>query len=157
LKACKIEELPEGLHAVFISHNHFDHLDASSIYALNERYGRRLQWFVPAGTAELVRRCAGATEIMDNVHEMVWWEERPLRETNVSVVMTPANHGSRRTLLNENEALWGSWAVVGRKGRFWFGGDTAYCDVFRQIGEFGPFDLAAIPIGAYYPRRAKCI
>jgi N-acyl-phosphatidylethanolamine-hydrolysing phospholipase D len=34
--------------------------------------------------------------------------------------------------------------------RFWFAGDTGYCPVFKEIGErCGPFDLAAIPIGAY--------
>jgi len=37
--------------------------------------------------------------------------------------------------------------------KFWFGGDTAYSDVFKQIGKkFGPIDLSAIPIGAYNPR-----
>ena len=54
---------------------------------------------------------------------------------------------------NAPKALWGSWAVFGpddedRGGSFWFGGDTAYCDTFKQIGKkLGPFDLAAIPIG----------
>ncbi|XP_050760540.1 N-acyl-phosphatidylethanolamine-hydrolyzing phospholipase D isoform X3 [Gymnogyps californianus] len=34
-----------------------------------------------------------------------------------------------------------------------FGSDTGYCVAFEQIGKrFGPFDLAAIPIGAYEPR-----
>ena len=38
--------------------------------------------------------------------------------------------------------------------KFWFGGDTAYSDVFEQIGRrFGPFNLSAIPIGAYNPRK----
>jgi N-acyl-phosphatidylethanolamine-hydrolysing phospholipase D len=54
-------------------------------------------------------------------------------------------------MLDRNKVLWGSWAVIGAKengGRFWFGGDTAYCDVFEQIGRrLGPFDIAAIPIG----------
>lgn len=32
-------------------------------------------------------------------------------------------------------------------------GDTAYCSVFKTIGEhLGPFDFSAIPIGAYEPR-----
>ena len=48
--------------------------------------------------------------------------------------------------------LWGSWAVLGPKTRFWFGGDTGYCEAFKQIGDkYGPFDIAAIPIGNYQP------
>ena len=73
-----------------------------------------------------------------------------------SIVFTPTNHYSRRGLLDENVALWGSFAVLGKHGnRFWFGGDTAYCEVFKQIGKkFGPFQLSAIPIGSYAPRAA---
>ena len=93
------------------------------------------------------------------------------------IVMTPSNHGCRRGLFDEDKALWGGWAVIGPKHkyilcerirnlksekknisclyyyvRFWFGGDTAYSDVFEQIGRrLGPFDISAIPIGAYYP------
>lgn len=34
-----------------------------------------------------------------------------------------------------------------------FVGDTGYCSGFKEIGqEYGPFDLATIPIGAYEPR-----
>jgi len=42
--------------------------------------------------------------------------------------------------------------------KFYFGGDTGYCPAFKQIGDkYGPFTLAAIPIGAYEPREVlKC-
>ena len=65
------------------------------------------------------------------------------------ITFTPANHWSRRGLFDRNKVLWGSWAVVDDSGKsFWFAGDTAYADVFQQIGnKFGGFDLAAIPIG----------
>jgi len=37
--------------------------------------------------------------------------------------------------------------------RAFFAGDTAYCPTFEIIGkEYGPFDFAAIPTGAYEPR-----
>lgn len=42
---------------------------------------------------------------------------------------------------------------MGAAQRFWFAGDTGYCGVFKEIGQkYGPFDLSAIPIGAYDPR-----
>ena len=37
--------------------------------------------------------------------------------------------------------------------KVWFGGDTGYGEVFREIGQrAGPFDLALVGIGAYEPR-----
>ena len=51
------------------------------------------------------------------------------------------------------QILWGSWVIRGPTSSVWFAGDTGYCEVFPQIGaKYGPFDLAAIPIGAYEPR-----
>ncbi len=52
--------------------------------------------------------------------------------------------------------MWGGYAVWSRKYKFYFVGDTGYTDnisIFKQIGKkYGPFDLSAIPIGAYEPR-----
>lgn len=45
------------------------------------------------------------------------------------------------------------YGILGPKHRFFFSGDTAYCDVFKTIGDrYGPFDMSAISIGAYKPR-----
>lgn len=72
---------------------------------------------------------------------------------SVSFVFTPCQHWSKRTLTDDNKSLWGSWVIKGPKFRFFFAGDTGYCDVFKKIGiVYGPFDVAAIPIGSYEPR-----
>lgn len=65
----------------------------------------------------------------------------------------PARHWTQRTPFDKNSCLWGSFAVVGPKSRFYFAGDTAFCpSLFKGIGkEYGPFDLSLIPIGAYRP------
>lgn len=144
--------------------------DRTSCLALNERFGSQLHWFVPAGLASWVRGNAGVDP--ENIHEMVWWQQETHPRTNATVgetagpgtcnkspslsyvcndqiTFTPANHWTRRGLFDRNKVLWGSWAVVDDSGKsFWFAGDTAYADVFQQIGNrFGGFDLAAIPIG----------
>ena len=42
--------------------------------------------------------------------------------------------------------------MIGRSRRLYFGGDTGYFDGFKATGErLGPFDLAAVAIGAYQP------
>jgi len=53
------------------------------------------------------------------------------------------------------QTLWGGWCVLGKSRKFYFAGDTGYDEgLFKEIGKLlGPFDLAAIPIGAYSPRR----
>ena len=51
-----------------------------------------------------------------------------------------------------NQRLWASWVVSGRSKRLFVGGDSGYFDGFREVGKrFGPFDLAAVVIGAYKP------
>lgn len=145
--ACVIEDLPESLDAVVISHNHYDHLDAGSVSALNNRYGTKLRWFVPIGLKKWFEDMK-----VKNVVELDWWEEYCVNE-DFKFVLTPAQHWSKRGLNDDFSSLWGSWSIIGPKNRFFFTGDTGYCSVFKEIGQiYGPFTAAAIPIGAYSPR-----
>jgi N-acyl-phosphatidylethanolamine-hydrolysing phospholipase D len=91
----------------------------------------------------------------NNVIEMKWWETQ-YYDSTIKFVFTPAQHWSRRGLTDENKSLWGSWCIIGARRKFFFAGDTGYyAKVFKQIGQrCGPFDLSAIPIGAYKPRYA---
>ena len=62
-------------------------------------------------------------------------------------------HMGKRSLFSRNKHLWASWVIIADNFRFYFGGDTGYSPHFKETGEmFGPFDLAALPIGAYEPR-----
>ncbi|XDV25144.1 hypothetical protein PO909_029112 [Leuciscus waleckii] len=145
---CTVEQIPR-LDAVVISHTHYDHLDAGSVAALNVRFGSGLRWFVPLGLAEWMQK-AGC----ENVTELDWWVgSRIPGHDDVTFFCTPAQHWCKRSPVDENKALWGSWTIVGPNCRFFFAGDTGYCSEFKEIGKrLGPFDLAAIPIGAYLPR-----
>ena len=141
--------LPSNLDFVVISHNHYDHLCERSIKAIHARQGDSISWFVPLGLKSwFLKRGIKA----ENVHELDWWQEFEFK--GVKIVFLPAQHWSQRGIgYDRNSTLWGSWAVLGAKLRFWFAGDTGYFPGFKEIGEkIGPFDLAAIPTGAYSPR-----
>ncbi|KAI7844885.1 hypothetical protein COHA_001537 [Chlorella ohadii] len=134
--------------AVLLSHNHYDHLDKGSVLALNKRFGDSLRWYVPLGLASWFHRRG-----VRNVVELDWWQEAVHPGSSVRVALTPAQHWSMRTPWTRKASLWGGFAVLGEKRRFWFAGDTGMAPVFKDIGErLGPFDLAAIPVGAYEPR-----
>ncbi|KAM6320742.1 N-acyl-phosphatidylethanolamine-hydrolyzing phospholipase D [Aegotheles albertisi] len=145
---CTVEQLPK-IDAVVISHTHYDHLDYNTVTSLNGRFGSELRWFVPLGLLDWMQRCG-----CENVIELDWWEENCVPGHDaVTFVFTPSQHWCKRTATDDNKVLWGSWSVLGPWNRFFFSGDTGYCVAFEQIGKrFGPFDLAAIPIGAYEPR-----
>jgi L-ascorbate metabolism protein UlaG (beta-lactamase superfamily) len=138
----RFEDLPP-IHLVLISHDHYDHLDVDTVRHLHAAHRPRFlvplglkAWFADLGIAD--------------VEELDWWQSRPQR--GLTVTALPAQHFSGRTLWDRNRRLWSGWAVAGRDRRFFFAGDTAYYDVFKEIGtRLGPFDLAAVPIGAYLP------
>ena len=135
-------ELPR-IDVVVISHNHYDHLDQETVRAL----GNSPHWFVPLANGRWF-----AEQGITHVTELDWWQGARLGQ--LQVMATPSQHWSKRGLFDTNESLWASWVVQWPDYKFWFAGDTGYNEVqFKQIGErAGPFDLAAIPIGAYSPR-----
>lgn len=130
---------------VVISHSHFDHLDLPTLERLAAR--DPLTWFVvPLGNGALLRESD-----ISRVIELDWTETT--RIGDVEIHCLPAKHWSKRSLRDDDRALWSSWAVIGPSRRFYYAGDTGYFPGFAEIGEaLGPFDLAALPIGAYAPR-----
>jgi N-acyl-phosphatidylethanolamine-hydrolysing phospholipase D len=136
------EDMPP-IHLVLISHDHFDHLDLGTVKQLAATHDPL--FVVPIGLKRWL-----ADQNITHVEELDWWKSLEFR--GLRVVCAPAQHFSQRTPGDANTRLWASWAVIGASRRFYFGGDSGYFDGFRQTGErLGPFDLAAIAIGAYRP------
>ncbi|MBV9242876.1 MAG: Zn-dependent hydrolase, partial [Acidobacteria bacterium] len=62
-------------------------------------------------------------------------------------------HWSRRSLLDTNWRLWGSYIVQVNDKTVYFGGDSAYSETFKDIGELFPkIDYFIVGVGAYEPR-----
>ena len=138
-----IEDLPR-IDFVVISHNHYDHLDLPTLRKL-AKLNSETVFFVPLGNAELLQK-NGITE----VQALDWGDSVDFK--GATIYCLPSQHWSKRSLTDARKALWSSWAVSGVDKRFYFSGDTGYFDGFKEIGEkIGPFDLVAVPIGAYEP------
>lgn len=101
-----IDSLPP-IHAVLLSHDHFDHLDRPSVVRLHQRFGDALPWFVPLGYRDWFARLG-----IEEVVELDWWEDAPIPGSGYRVVALPARHWTRRTPWGTNTRLWCSWAVL---------------------------------------------
>ena len=141
-----LEDLP-SIDIVVISHDHYDSLDEQTIKRLRQRpEGEKTRFYVPLGLKKWF-----ASRGIDQVTEMDWWDRS--QDGNLEIIAVPVQHWSQRGLFSRNKTLWAGWVIASNGFRFFFVGDTGYNSLFKEIGEkLGPFDLAAIPIGAYEPR-----
>ena len=130
-----------ALDFALVSHDHYDHADIPSLRALASR-GTRI--VAPLGMADVVAAAGGEAV------ELGWWQHVDLAGVRIHCV--PAQHFSGRGLRDRSRRLWAGFVVEGPTRRFYHAGDTGYFGGLAEIGErLGPFDLAALPIGAYLP------
>jgi L-ascorbate metabolism protein UlaG (beta-lactamase superfamily) len=128
--------------AVLISHDHYDHLDFSTIKKIRHK---TTKFFVPLGVAAHLRRWGVRQE---QIVELDWWEEATF--DGLKFVCTPSRHFSGRSLNDRSKTLWCSWVVHAKDTRLFFSGDTGYGPHFKQIGKkYGPFDLTLMECGQY--------
>jgi N-acyl-phosphatidylethanolamine-hydrolysing phospholipase D len=136
-----LQAVPEDAFAV-VSHNHYDHLDAWTV----RRLPRTIRWFVPLGLAAWFRKRGH-----ERVVELDWWQEARLGRWRLTAL--PAQHWSNRIGMGRNTTLWCSWMLDSGERRYYYAGDSGSFHGFAEIGrQFGPIDVAFLPIGAYEPR-----
>ena len=141
------DDLPK-IHAVLVTHNHYDHLDAATLSRLRKRDAPRV--ITPLGNDAIMRKRdpAIATETYD-------WGDRIEIAPGVAATMVQTLHWSARGFRDRRMALWASFVIETPAGRVYHVGDSAYGsgEHFRSHREaYGPFRLALLPIGAYEPR-----
>jgi N-acyl-phosphatidylethanolamine-hydrolysing phospholipase D len=141
-----LKDLPP-IDIVVISHDHYDSLDTQSIVKLYEREGgKETTFFVPLGLKSWFKSLG-----IIKVVEMDWWDQ--YEASGLNIIAVPVHHWSQRTPFSKNRTLWAGWAIQSTNFRFFFCGDSGYTPIFKEIGaQLGPFDLSAIPIGAYEPQ-----
>jgi len=142
-----LAELPP-LDAVLLSHDHYDHLCATTIAGLVGVAGVPI--ITSLGVGAHLERLGIAPE---RIHELDWGESCDIR--GLRFIATPCQHFSGRSLRDRNTTLWSSWVVHSDRHRIFFSGDTGLTDEFRATGEaYGPFDLVMLEIGAFHPSFA---
>jgi L-ascorbate metabolism protein UlaG (beta-lactamase superfamily) len=130
------------LDAIIITHDHFDHLDFSTINALKEQ--TRFFYTALGVGAHLKAWGIPSHKIM----ELDWWENIIIHEHSV-LTAAPARHFSGRSL-RRNKTLWASFILEIDGLKLYLGGDSGYDTHFKEIGDqLGPFDLAILECGQY--------
>ena len=134
-----ISELPP-IDMVLISHSHYDHLSYSAI----KRLKGNPTYIVPIGLGNWFKRRG-----LSKTVECNWWDE--FQYSGVTIAFVPAQHWTRRTLMDTNRSHWGGWIIKDSNQTIYFVGDSGYFEGFHTIGEKYSIDYCLMPIGAYEP------
>ncbi|TDW64412.1 L-ascorbate metabolism protein UlaG (beta-lactamase superfamily) [Novosphingobium sp. PhB55] len=143
----RIEDLPP-IDAILLSHNHYDHLDIPTLKALHARHAPLI--VTPLGNDSTILRHIPKARVSAGD-----WGDAFDIAPGARAHIVPALHWSSRGMGDRRMALWGGFMLRVGERLIYFAGDTGYGtgNIFRRLHEeFGPPDLALLPIGAYDPR-----
>lgn len=145
--AVALLDLPP-IHAVLISHNHYDHMDTTTLAKLWQVHHCTV--ISPLGNDTVILKDAPDVQVQTGD----WWQSFPLSD-RVRATIVPAYHWSARKFGDRRLALWGGFVLDTPTGRIYCAGDTSYQDgkIFGEIRRrCGTPRVAVLPIGAYEPR-----
>ncbi|MEM9259503.1 MAG: MBL fold metallo-hydrolase, partial [Bacteroidota bacterium] len=135
------EDFPE-IDYLFMSHDHWDHMDYGTLKALRPKIKRVITGL---GTGAHLERWGYDPKI---ITEGDWYDTLEPQK-GMKVHLTPARHFSGRGF-KRAQTLWTSFVLQTPGKSIFLGGDSGYGDHFKAIGErFGPFDLAILENGQY--------
>jgi len=142
-----LHDLPP-IDAVIISHDHYDHLGASTVRNLATLPQlQHARWITTLGVDKILHGLG----VDPTRSTALNWTDK-VTVGSITVTALPARHFSGRSLFNRFETLWASFAIVGPTHRIYYGADSGEWDGFSEIGkEFSPFDLTMLEIGAADP------
>ena len=141
------DDLPP-IHAVLVTHNHYDHMDTHTLARLWKTHKPTL--ISPLGNDVVIRK--DANDVLVQTGD--WWQTFQLSD-QVRATIVPAYHWSARSLGDRRFALWGGFILETPAGIIYCAGDTGYQDgkIFAEIRKrCGTPRVAILPIGAYEPR-----
>lgn len=143
----KPEDMP-AIDVLVVSHDHYDHLDYTTINKLKDQVKRVV---VPLGIGSHFKYWGYEKDIITELN----WGEAVNINPQLHITAMPAHHRSGRGF-NGNKTLWASYVIEVDGYKLFYSGDTGYSAHFKTIGEhFGPFDLAMMECGQYNTRWSE--
>ena len=136
------EDIPQ-IDYLFISHDHWDHLNYETISLLKGKIGRIITGL---GVGAHLEYWGFDRKIIEEKD----WDEEVKLDNGFVVNTASARHFSGRGFKRQ-PSLWMSFVLTTPSMKIYIGGDSGYDSHFRSIGEkFGPFDLAILECGQYH-------
>lgn len=148
----QLEDLPE-LDAVLISHDHYDHLGATTVRRLARLNATsRARWVTSLGVG---RRLRDFGVPAPRIVELDWTQSTEIAGTELSsgvrVDAWPARHFSGRTPWDRFNTLWSSFVFEGPRHRVYFSADSGLWNGFGEVAaRYERFDLTMLEIGAFH-------
>lgn len=140
----RFEDLPP-IDIILLSHNHYDHLDISTLKRLAAAH-------TPAIYTSLGNTAYLASRKIERSVDMDWWDAME-HTPGMRITCVPARHFSGRGMRDRNKTLWCGFVVESPSGTIYFAADTGAGPHFAEIKRrFPNITLAMLPIGAYRPR-----
>ena len=141
------DDLPR-IHAVIVTHNHYDHMDLVALSRIWQRH--RPLIVTPLGNDTIM-----AAAMPDLAAHVVDWGDRVELGSGLVAHAVPTQHWSARGARDRHHALWASFVLETPVGLIYAVGDSGFGEGrnFRHIAtRFPAIRLALLPIGAYEPR-----
>ncbi|WP_297454916.1 MBL fold metallo-hydrolase [Persephonella sp.] len=124
---------------ILISHAHYDHLDMRTL----RRLDRESIVIIPENTKPVLGRIH-FKEIIELKHF------ETIQKEGIQITSLPVKHNKGRSILFPNTEVT-SYLITIEDKTFYFGGDTAYFEGFKEYGKKFKIDIAFLPIGGYEP------
>ena len=137
----QVKDIPE-LDYLLISHDHYDHLDYSTVVALQPKVKKLITGL---GVGSHLEYWGYSPEQLIELD----WEDSITLSNGTQLHALPARHFSGRTF-TRNNTLWLSFLLDTGEKKIYLGGDSGYDSHFAAIGQrFGSIDLAILENGQY--------